>query len=333
MKGVALLFPGQGAKRVHEALRFAVRWEAGRALCERACRAADVGLERVIARPSLLDRTDVLQPVLTAISLAIAGRLDESGCSPEVVLGHSAGEIAAWASAGGLSAEQAISLAARRGALMAREAALHPGGMVALATSDAAVIEEALSAGRKAGALCIAAHNAPDETVLSGDEPAVRAVLAFAPGLATRLPTSGAWHSPAMEGAVAEWEQALSEVPSRPLRCDLVANRTGEIAGDVREALAAQLTSPVAWTRALATIRGRSRVVVTVGPGAVVRALWHRCFGRGAKAGEVGDSRASVGDSGAPSSDSGSSGGEPRLFATEDERSLGETMAFLRGLE
>ncbi len=332
MSRVAFLFPGQGAKRVHEALRAAVRTDVGRALCEVAARAADVPLDRVIARPTLLDRSEVLQPILAAISLAIVHVLAAEGIHPSIVLGHSAGEIAAWSSAGGIAPEAAITLAAVRGRLMAREAAAHPGGMLALATSDPEAIEVALAVGRHAGSLCVAAHNAPDETVLSGDEPAIRAVLAFAASKATRVPTSGAWHSPAMTGALSEWTRALQGNASLPLRCEMVANRTGQVvppgtrvspraegggaedsssrSNDVVAFLAEQLVRPVQWSRALATVRARADVVVTIGPGAVLRALWHRNF-------------------------RSLSGLQPQTLAlldTEGERALGETIATLRGL-
>lgn len=289
---IAFLFPGQGAKRVHETLRWVTRSEPGRARCEAAARAADVGLDKVIARPSLLDQTQILQPILTAMSLAIVERLAGEGVTPDLVLGHSAGEVAAWAVAEGVSVEQAISLAALRGRLMAREAGLHPGGMVALGTSEQAVIEAALARGRESGALCLAAHNAPDETVLSGDESAVRAVLSSYAALATRIPTSGAWHSPAMNDAVAEWREAVQAVADTLARrvesgaggrrCAFVANRTGRIEEDMAPLLVDQLTHPVEWHRALSTVRAEAGAVVTIGPGAVMRALWHRCFRRAA---------------------------------------------------
>src|SRR5262245_48134122 len=101
---VAFLFPGQGAKRVFDVLRGVVRRERGRARCEFAARAADVPLLHLMRLPSLLDRTEVLQPVLTAIVLAIADVLAEAGIQPTIVAGHSLGEIAAWSVAGGISA-------------------------------------------------------------------------------------------------------------------------------------------------------------------------------------------------------------------------------------
>lgn len=309
MNAIAFLFPGQGVKRAEGSLRAAVATEAGRAHCELAAREAGVPLQKVLERPSLLDRTEVLQPMLTAIALAAAEALADAGIHPRVVLGHSLGEVAAWSVAGCIDANDAVRLAALRGRLMAREAKGNPGGLVALATSDPGMIEAALGAGRRAGALCLAAHNAPDETVLSGDEAAVRAVMAFAPDLATRVPTSGAWHSPAMAGAVAEWRAALRETPRHPARCTFIANRSGEVvtqSDDLPDLLAEQLVRPVAWARALATASALAGSVVILGPGAVLRSLWHR------------------------------NGGRTRphaLHSTEDSRSLAETIAALRALQ
>ena len=357
---VAFLFPGQGERRVHESLRFVSRAADGQALCEEAARAADVPLSRLLTRPALLDRTDVLQPVLTAVCLHLAGELSRQGITPQVVLGHSAGEIAAFAAAGAVSAQQAISLSATRGRLMAREAARKPGAMAALATSDPGVIEEALAIGRRAGSLVIASYNAPDETVLSGDLAAISAVLSASPTRATRIPTFGAWHSPAMEGALSSFRAAIDETSTRPLACDVVVNRTGERVGRAGEAsgagdradlgalLGEQLVRPVMLRQGLTAVRGLADAVVLVGPGAVLRSLWHRNFGR---AGEEGvarlhlssqvDERRQPQDQTNPrviEARQAESSAAPQarrlttaLFDTEDERSLRRTIEALRG--
>ena len=316
MTPVAFLAPGQGAKRVDVTLRSVARSGHGRAWCELAARAAGLPLQRILERPSLLDRTEVLQPMLTAVTLVAGEAVMKAGVVPAVIAGHSLGELAAWSLAGGVRAEDAIELAALRGRLMAREADQFPGGMVAVTTSEQEVFEAVLAAGRRAGTLCFAARNAPDEAVLSGDEAAVRAALASAPSIATRLPTTGAWHSPAMAGALGEWHAAVSAaagvavsaaaavsagVAGRPL---FVANRTGEIVtapDEIPALLAEQLVRPVEWARSLATVRSRAGLIVTLGPGAVLRALWRRNIA-----------------------------GETPLFATDDERSLAETIAVLR---
>lgn len=330
----AFLFPGQGAKRVDAALRAAVRGARGRARCELAARAAGVDLEGVLRRPSLLDRTEIYQPIVTAIGLAAAEALGEVGVAPEVVLGHSLGEVAAWSAAGAISTEDAIELAALRGRLMAREAAAHPGGMVALGTDDEAVIEAALVVGRRSGALGLAARNAPDETVLTGDEAAVRAVLAFAPDLATRVPTAGAWHGPAMAGAVAEWGSAVARVTRAEPRCAFVANRTGDVvaAGDIPDCVAGQLVRPVLWARSLATVGPRSDVVVILGPGAVLRSLWHRHVRAGTPVRETAGGAGAREPATVPrrAGEDGTWATPQKMFTTEDERSLAETIAALR---
>lgn len=327
---IAFLFPGQGAKRVDVALRSTVRPAAGRALCELAAAEAGVALAKVLERPSLLDRTEVLQPMLTAIALAASEALAAAGVLPTVVLGHSLGELAAWSASGAVPAAEAVRLAAVRGRLMARAAAAKPGGMVALGTADAGVIEEALAVGRCSGEICVAAYNAPDETVLSGDEVAVRAVMAFAPALATRVPTAGAWHSPAMLGAVDEWRSALHAAKlGDVLGVDFVANAHGDVvscSADIPDLLAEQLVRPVQWARALAT--ATRPVMVTLGPGAVLRSLWHRNQGM-PRAGE-----SAAGGAGSPHA-GGLTASRPKSspFATDDERALAETIAALRAVQ
>lgn len=276
--GVAFLFPGQGAKRADLALRTAVARPWGRALCERAARVAGTDLALVLSRPSLLDRTRVYQPLITAVALAAAHALKDAGVRPRVVLGHSMGEVAAWSFAGGCSAEEAIDLCALRGERMEREAESHPGAMVALATSEPALVASALEAGRQKGALAIAAHNAPDETVLTGDEAAVRAVLFAFAGRATRVPTPGAWHSPAMAGALPAFRAALEKLGAPDLSAIFVSNRTGEAAAakDAPALLAEQLVRPVEWARSVATAADLSDTMVTLGPGAVLRSLWYK---------------------------------------------------------
>lgn len=357
---VAFLFPGQGAKRVHETLRFvaggpagvlssadaltpddasekALR-EIGRARCEEAARAAEVPLDKLLQRPSLLDRTEVLQPVLAAVGLSIVEHLSRRGVTPDVVLGLSAGEIPALAAAGGVSIEQAISLCALRGRLMAREAARHPGAMVALATSDPAVVERSLAFGREAGALEIASHNGPDETTLTGDLAAVLRVLSKCEVQATRIPTSGAWHSSLMEGALSEWRSALDETSISPLHAAMVANRTGDVVPSgpdapqaIRALLAEQLVRPVEFRRALSTVRARCDAVVMIGPGAVLRALWHRNVGASGRTVVDSSHVSSRRDAGLHPQERNAPEKHASLEDTEDERSLRATIRALRG--
>lgn len=128
--------------------------------------------------------------------------------------------------------------------------------------------------------IVVAAENAPDEHVVSGSEAALAGVLAAVP--ATRLPVAGAWHSPAMAGAVDELREALAAVPAQAPHAVLVCNRTGGPADPAAlpALLAGQLVHPVRWVTVLGTLRalGATRYLV-VGPGKLLRALIRRTLG------------------------------------------------------
>lgn len=276
---VAFLFPGQGA----EVARCGAAWleRSGRArdLLEAAARHAGMDARRMLAAGGrALERTEVQQPALTALCLAVHEALLARGVRPDMVAGHSLGEIAACAAAGVMSAESAVALAAVRGRLMAREAARHAGGMLAVAAADRAAAEEALALAREHGLAAIAAHNAPGQWVISGELPALRAVAArFA---ATPVPVAGPWHTEAMAGAVEEFRAAAQGAVRGALGVPLIANRTGERVGDARELpdlLAGQFTHPVEWEHTMQTIaRAGTTEVVVLGPGKALRGLARR---------------------------------------------------------
>jgi [acyl-carrier-protein] S-malonyltransferase len=275
---------------------------------------SSLDLRRLLARGGReLARTEVLQPALVAVCLGIVRRLARAGLEPSIVLGHSLGELAAWAAAGGITDEDAVRLAAIRGALMAREAARRPGGMLRVlcdldsceralaeaARAGAAGAEavpagaEAAPAGAKAapagakaaptgaeaaptGAVCLAAHHAPGEHVISGDPAPLAWLAARLPS--TRLDVAGAWHSPAMAGAADDFAAAVAAVPRRPLRARMIANRDGRFVdgADVPERLAGQLVRPIQWTAAMATLAAAAPAparLCAIGPGKLLRRL------------------------------------------------------------
>jgi [acyl-carrier-protein] S-malonyltransferase len=254
MGALAFLFPGQGARNVSP--------RAG-PLMALALERLGLTLEQLSAEGGRrLEQTDVLQPVLTARSLEVARALLRAGVRPDVVLGHSLGELAACAVAGAFDDATAIRLAAERGRLMAREAALHPGGLA---------VVRALEEAQRYPALELAAVNAPDEVVLGG-------ALGALGGL-PRVPVSGSWHTSAMRGAVDELARTLDAARPLPLTLPLVRNLDGAETRSV-DTLVAQLTAPVQFTRALASLVERGvDTIVCVGPGLVMRGLVRKNLG------------------------------------------------------
>ncbi|PJE23424.1 MAG: polyketide synthase [Mycobacterium sp.] len=175
---------------------------------------------------ALLQSTEFAQPGLFAVQIAMSALLRSWGVTPDVVLGHSVGEIAAAQLAGVLTLPDAARLVAVRGRLMAE---LPTGGaMIAAAVGEAEV------APLLADGVSLAAVNAPDAVVLSGPEFAVGAVvksLAAQGRRVQRLAVSHAFHSALMEPMLEEFRTALAGLNASTPRISLISNVTGEPAG------------------------------------------------------------------------------------------------------
>jgi len=275
---LAFVFPGQGMQEPGMSAML-MRGTPERTYLERAV-GSDVSRALERGGPQL-ERTDVLQPTLVAASLAVASQLSHAGVHPHIVAGHSVGEIAALAVAGGISSEEAVDVAATRGRLMAREAGAHPGGMLALLQATEESAHAALALGSRLGTVDLAAVNAPDQWVLSGETRPLEAIAAQFSSY--RLPVAGAWHSKLMAGALPELLRGFQGLAIRPLRASLLLNRDGRPAVDVStlpEILAGQLVRPVYWARTLATLHDLEVTdIVTVGPGRVLRGLIRKSLG------------------------------------------------------
>lgn len=268
---VAFLFPGQGTDIADAVDAWRRQSPQVSRLLDLAANALSISPDR-LTLPTSIARTSILQPVLTALTLGIHHGLRDEGVNAELVAGHSVGELAACAAAGAITDEDVIALAVIRGALMEREAARHGGGMMAVRGSFADV-DAALAAAAEHGSVSLAAHNAADEWVVSGDVAALRAIAALVP--ATPLDTPGPWHSSSMIDAVAAYREALRQAVTGALSVSFVSNRTGEATSDatlIPELLSSQLIHPVQWVRSMDTLRDRdvTRIVIC-GPGKSLR--------------------------------------------------------------
>jgi [acyl-carrier-protein] S-malonyltransferase len=261
----ALLFPGQGSQtpdmreqveRHRPDLLEIARAEVGDDLFERA----DEG-------------TRWAQPAIFCAALAGFDVLRDR-VEPDLMAGHSLGEIAALAAADAFTAEDGLRLVAARGRLM-QEAAEQAadGGMLAVRARERAPAE------RVAGecGLTVANDNAPDQLVLSGSDDGLAAAgerLREAGVRAKRLPVAGAFHSPLMEPAVAPFRALLQETEVRKSRVPVMSCVTAEPFDDVRERLAQAITNPVRWLDVMRALEGRGVThFVETGPGRVLANL------------------------------------------------------------
>jgi [acyl-carrier-protein] S-malonyltransferase len=264
----------------------AQRFPVARDLFERIDTALGVALSRIMweGPEAELVLTHNAQPAILAHSAAVWAVVGERlGRDSRVALGHSLGEYSAYVVGGALSAEAAALLVRRRGELMLEAGAARPGAMAAVLGLATDAVERVCREVSTPDAVAVAANlNAPDQTVLSGDPPAVaRAGEACKAAGAKRvipLKVSGAFHSPLMRPAVAGLTEALAGVSMVEPRIPIVANASATPVTSVAEArgrLAEQLTAPVRWVacveRAAALAPGAT--FVEIGPGNVLSGL------------------------------------------------------------
>lgn len=202
--------------------------------------------------------TSVTQPLVVAAALLAFEEADGRGIVPAdaIVAGHSVGELAAAAVAGVITSDEAVALAAVRGAEMAKACALEPTGMSAVLGGDEAAVLARLS---ELG-LEPANINAAGQIVAAGLHTALEELAANPPEKARvrSLPVAGAFHTRFMapaQDAVAAAASAIT--PSEPTRT-LLSNSDGKpvtSGADALAKLAAQVTKPVRWDLCTATLK------------------------------------------------------------------------------
>ncbi|UGU14847.1 ACP S-malonyltransferase [Sinomicrobium kalidii] len=276
----AYIFPGQGAQFSGMGADLYEQSETAKELFEKANEILGFSITDIMFNGSAEDlkQTKVTQPAVFLHSVILSKTLGDA-FKPDMVAGHSLGELSALVANGTLNFEDGLTLVSKRALAMQKACEMQPSTMAAVLGLEDAVVEKVCN--ETEGVVVAANYNCPGQLVISGEVEAVnRACEALKEAGARRalvLPVGGAFHSPLMEPAREELAEAIAQTGFHKPACPIYQNVTTVAvteAGEIKKNLMAQLTAPVKWTQSIQQMIADGATLFTeVGPGKVLQGL------------------------------------------------------------
>ncbi|MGE5204628.1 MAG: ACP S-malonyltransferase [Chlamydiota bacterium] len=280
---LAFLFPGQGSQKVGMGKELAELYPVAMQTFEEADEALGYKLSQVCweGPEEKLRLTEITQPAILTMSVAVFRVLREVGIAPRYAAGHSLGEYSAHVAAGTLPFADAVRTVRNRGRYMQEAVPVGAGAMAAILGMPLEQVAQVCSDAEQ-GQVCQAANiNSPDQVVISGGAPAVEraAELAKQRGAkkAVMLPVSAPFHcalmKPAQERLAADLKKLTFRTPEIPVACNVDAALV-ETAEKSRDALVRQVTGAVRWEECMRLLLARGvDTFIEAGPGKVLCGL------------------------------------------------------------
>lgn len=279
----AYVFPGQGAQFSGMGKDLYDNSDVAKEMFNRANEILGFEITKVMFEGSddELKQTKVTQPAIFLHSTILATVLGDS-FKPDMVAGHSLGEISSLVVNKTLSFEDGLRLVSKRALAMQAACEKEPSTMAAILGLDDNVVEE-ICAGVD-GVVVAANYNCPGQLVISGSVPAVEKACELATEAGARrallLPVGGAFHSLLMEPAREELAAAIEATEFKTPICPVYQNVVACAVTDpdeIKKNLVAQLTAPVRWTQTMhSMIADGAEEVIEVGPGKVLQGLFKK---------------------------------------------------------
>lgn len=275
----AYVFPGQGAQFTGMGKDLYERSTLAKELFERADEQLGFEISKIMFEGTTeeLKQTKVTQPAVFLHSVILALSLENF--KPDMVAGHSLGEISALVANKTLTFESGLNLVYRRAMAMQKACEMQESTMAAILALEDEVVEKVCE--EIVGVVVAANYNCPGQLVISGEIPAVEEACEKLKEAGARraliLPVGGAFHSPLMKPAEEELAEAIQETEFNQPICPIYQNVTTVAVTDpneIKENLIAQLTAPVKWTQSVRNmIADGATEFIEVGPGNTLQGL------------------------------------------------------------
>lgn len=276
----AYIFPGQGAQFTGMGLDLYENSDIAQQLFEDANSILGFHITDIMFEGSAEDlkQTKVTQPAIFLHSVILSKVLGDK-FQPEMVAGHSLGELSALVANGTLTFEDGLKLVSQRAIAMQKACEIQPSTMAAILSLENEVVEKICA--ETEGIVVAANYNCPGQIVISGEIEAIHKACETLTAAGARralvLPVGGAFHSPLMEPAREELAAAIENTTFSKPNCPIYQNVTTTAvidADEIKKNLMSQLTAPVKWTQSIQQMIADGATSFTeVGPGKVLQGL------------------------------------------------------------